>query len=120
MAGILDNPDAAYAKLKEMGKGLFGSSGGLGSVLGGLTGSGGSGSSGSASGNNGLSDQLGSTLGNLLQQGLGQRRSQNRTLSAPASPTPDAPPASAQNNPAAEVSQDSQPMNDVLKRLFNR
>ena len=28
MAGILDNPDAAYAKLKEMGKGLFGNSGG--------------------------------------------------------------------------------------------
>ena len=24
MQGILDNPDAAYAKLKEMGKGLFG------------------------------------------------------------------------------------------------
>ena len=90
MAGILDNPDAAYAKLKEMGKGLFGSSGGLGSVLGG---SGGSGSNGSGSGSNGLADQLGSTLGNLLQQGLGQRRSQNRTLSAPASPTPDAPPA---------------------------
>jgi len=63
MAGILDNPDAAYAKLKEMGKGLFGSSGGLGSVLGGLGGSGGSGSSGSASGSNGgLADQLGSTL----------------------------------------------------------
>jgi AsmA protein len=117
MAGILDNPDAAYAKLKEMGKGLFGSSGGLGSVLGG---SGGSGSNGSGSGSNGLADQLGSTLGNLLQQGLGQRRSQNRTLSAPASPTPDAPPAAAQNDPAPEVSQDSQPMNDVLKQLFNR
>src|SRR6266851_5179977 len=58
MAGILDNPDAAYAKLKEMGKGLFGSSGGLGSILGG---SGGSGSSGSGSGSNGLSDQIGST-----------------------------------------------------------
>ena len=28
MAGILDNPDAAYAKLKEMGKGLFGPGGG--------------------------------------------------------------------------------------------
>ena len=28
MAGILDNPDAAYAKLKEMGKGLFGPNGG--------------------------------------------------------------------------------------------
>ena len=120
MAGILDNPDAAYAKLKEMGKGLFGSNGGLGSILGGLGGSGPSGSSGSGSGSNGLSDQIGSTLGNLLQQGLGQRRSQNRTLSAPASPTPDAPPASAQNDPAPEVSQDSQPMNDVLKQLFNR
>ena len=31
MAGILDNPDAAYAKLKDMGKGLFGPGGaGLG------------------------------------------------------------------------------------------
>jgi AsmA protein len=118
MAGILDNPDAAYAKLKEMGKGLFGSSGGLGSVLGGSGGSGSSGSSGS--GSNGLADQLGSTLGNLLQQGLGQRRSQSRTLTAPASPPPDAPPAAAQIDPAPEVSQDSQPMNDVLKHLFNR
>jgi AsmA protein len=122
MAGILDNPDAAYAKLKEMGKGLFGSGGGLGGVLGGLggSGSGGTGSSGGGSGNNGLADQLGSTLGNLLQQGLGQRRSQNRTLAAPASPAPDAPPAQAPSDPAPEVSQDSQPMNDVLKQLFNR
>ncbi len=39
MQGILDNPDAAYAKLKEMGKGLFGpNGGGLGSALGGLLG----------------------------------------------------------------------------------
>ena len=38
MQGILDNPDAAYAKLKEMGKGLFGANGaGLGG-LGGLGG----------------------------------------------------------------------------------
>ena len=29
MAGMLDNPDAAYAKLKEMGKGLFGPNGAL-------------------------------------------------------------------------------------------
>ena len=35
MQGILDNPDAAYAKLKEMGKGLFGANGGgLGAALG--------------------------------------------------------------------------------------
>src|SRR5467141_5239344 len=82
MAGILDNPDAAYAKLKEMGKGLFGGSGGLGGVLGGLTGGasgnapGGSGSSGGG----GLTDRLGETLGNFLQQVKGQRRSQSRTL----------------------------------------
>ncbi|WP_204303101.1 hypothetical protein, partial [Klebsiella pneumoniae] len=28
MAGILDNPDAAFAKLREMGQGLFGALGG--------------------------------------------------------------------------------------------
>ena len=34
MAGMLDNPDAAYAKLREMGKGLFGPDGaGLGNIL---------------------------------------------------------------------------------------
>ncbi|HEV7879451.1 AsmA family protein [Bradyrhizobium sp.] len=61
VAGMLDNPDAAYAKLKEMGKGLFGPGGGIGS--------------GGA-----LSGTLGETLGNLLQQGLGSRST------APASP----------------------------------
>jgi AsmA protein len=49
VAGILDNPDAAYAKLRELGQGLFGQ-GGIGS----------SGKSG-----------LGETLGTLIQQGLG-------------------------------------------------
>jgi AsmA protein len=112
VAGMLDNPDAAYAKLKEMGKGLFGP-GGLGSGLGGLIGGGSDGSSGG-----GLSDQLGGklgeTLGNLLQQGLGQSRSQGRGTSPP--PAPSAPP---QNDPPTQQ-QDSQPMNDILKQLFNR
>src|SRR5262249_55055587 len=37
MAGMLDNPDAAYAKLREMGNGLFGPDGaGLGNFLGSL------------------------------------------------------------------------------------
>jgi AsmA protein len=124
MAGILDNPDAAYAKLKEMGKGLFGGSGGLGGVLGGLTGGGASGNApgGGGSSGGGLTDRLGETLGNFLQQGTGQRRSQSRTLVPPASPTPtpDAPPAQAQSDPAPEVPQDSQAMNEVLRRLFNR
>lgn len=118
MAGVLDNPDAAYAKLKEMGKGLFGP--------GGLGGLGGSGSSGG-----GLSDTLGGTLGetlgHLLQQGLGQGlhqgsgqgssqgRSQGRGLPAPTTQT-----APAQNDPPPQAQQDSQPMNDVLRQLFNR
>jgi AsmA protein len=112
MAGMLDNPDAAYAKLKEMGKGLFGPGGG---GLGGLIGNNPDGSNSS-----GLSDQLGGklgeTLGNLLQQGLGQSRGM------PQSPAPSpttAPSAPAQSDPPPQQ-QDSQPMNDVLKQLFNR
>ncbi len=83
MQGILDNPDAAYAKLKEMGKGLFGQNGaGLGAAIGSLLGgqpaaggqqggAGGQGAAGSQQPGSPLGGQLGETLGNLLQQGLG-------------------------------------------------
>jgi AsmA protein len=140
MAGILDNPDAAYAKLKEMGKGLFGSSGsdglgGLGGLLGNLgapgkSGSGAGGPSGGGSGSgNGPTDQLGgnlgATLGNLIQ-GLGQSRDQGRGIPAPStSPAPasisrpEAAVPPLPNDPP-QPSQDSQPMNDVLRQLFNR
>lgn len=80
MQGILDNPDAAYAKLKQMGKGLFGEKGaGLGAAIGSLLGGGQQGTGGqqgSADGQSGtqsggaLGGQLGETIGNLLQQGL--------------------------------------------------
>jgi AsmA protein len=120
IAGILDNPDAAYAKLKEMGKGLFGGSGGLGGALSGLGGgSSGNGSSGGSE-SNGLADKLGETLGNLLQQGLSQRRNPSRAIAPPPSPTPDAPAAPAQSDPAAQPPEDSQAMNEILKQLFNR
>ncbi|MGH6741869.1 MAG: AsmA family protein, partial [Bradyrhizobium sp.] len=108
IAGVLDNPDAAYAKLKEMGKGLFGSGGAL-NGLGGMLGGNGSGGT-----NDTLGGSLGQTLGTMIQQGLGQ----SRTIS-PASPAPDAPSAPADKDPPSP-SQDSQPMNDVLKQLFNR
>ncbi len=102
MAGILDHPEDAYAKLKQMGNGLFGANGALNG------------------GNNGSSDplggQLGETLGNLIQQGLG--RSRNPPSSDPASPA--APPAAAPNDPAPQPSDDGAPMKDVLKRLFSR
>jgi AsmA protein len=122
MAGILDNPDAAYAKLKEMGKGLFGSGGGL-SGLGGLGGLGNLGGNPSGSGGSGggqsdpLGGKLGETIGNLLQQGLGR----SRDISAPPTPAaPAAPQQPAQRDPPPPASQDSQPMNDVLRQLFNR
>jgi AsmA protein len=123
MAGVLDNPDAAYAKLKEMGKGLFAPGGGLSSALGRLGGSGGSGSG--DSGQSGQLGKLGETLGNLLQQGFGQGGHRGRSLAQPSSPTPDAPsapsaPAPAQSDPAEEPPQDSQAMNEVLRQLFNR
>jgi AsmA protein len=76
VAGMLDNPDAAYAKLKELGKGLFGQ-GGIGDSDG----------------------KLGETLGNLLQQGLGNRRA------TPVQPGP----------PDRES-----PMDSIMKQLFGR
>jgi AsmA protein len=152
MSGMLDNPDAAYAKLREMGKGLFGpDGGGLGNILGSLGNLGLGGTTapggGNAAGNpnpqtqqpgqnNLLGGPLGEALGNLIQQGLsngagngtgtgtgtatgGTGRSRSlpavpSTLLPQASPTPPA----LENPPAAQ--QDSQPMNDVMRQLFNR
>ncbi len=51
MAGILDNPDAAYARLRELGQGLFGTDP-----------------------NNKTGKTLGETLGGMIQQGLGGPR----------------------------------------------
>jgi AsmA protein len=146
MAGILDNPDAAYAKLKQMGKGLFGAGGALGN-LGGLGGNllggnnqDGNSQSGSAPAGNALgglfggngSDSnggggLGQSIGSMIQKGLGQIRQgngQTRTLSAPdtAAAPAESPPVPALPAPGdtAQGTQESQPMNDVLKQLFNR
>ncbi|MHC2820376.1 AsmA protein [Bradyrhizobium huanghuaihaiense] len=144
MAGMLDNPDAAYAKLREMGKGLFGPDGaGLGNILGslglgGATAPGGGNATGNANPqaqqpgqNNLLGGPLGEAIGNLIQQGLssgagsgtGTATGTGRSRSLPATPSTPAPQASpaspAQDDPPA-AQQDSQPMNDVLRQLFNR
>ncbi|UGX94037.1 AsmA family protein [Bradyrhizobium barranii subsp. barranii] len=140
MAGMLDNPDAAYAKLREMGKGLFGADGaGLGNILGslGLGGAaapGGGNAAGNANPqtqqpgqNNPLGGPLGEAIGNLIQQGLssgaGTSTGTGRSRGLPATPSTPAPQASpappTQDDPAV-VQQDSQPMNDVLRQLFNR
>jgi AsmA protein len=101
VSGILDHPEAAYEKLKQMGQGLFGGSSAPGD----------SGGNGSDDGNNAdaLGSRLGQTLHNLLQQGLGQSR--NPPTPPPQTPAPGDPPP---------PQQDSQPMNDVLRQLFNR
>jgi AsmA protein len=97
MAGILDNPDAAYAKLKELGNGLFAPGGP-------------NGASGDSSGS-GQPITLGETLGNLIQQGL------NGGRKTPTPASPNDPAAPVQNDPSRQ--QNSQPM-DVLKQLFGR
>ncbi|WP_291869576.1 AsmA family protein [Bradyrhizobium sp.] len=137
MAGILDNPDAAYARLKEMGQGLFGKDGGgLGGLLDGLgAGQAGSGTAGGGSAaGSGLNDvlggRLGETLGSLIQQGLGQsglglggqppgqqRPSQGRSLAAP---TPPVPAPAPQSETIPQEAPDNPAMNDVLRQLFNR
>ncbi len=126
IAGILDNPDAAYARLKDMGKGLFGPNGALGGLGGNLPNgnpANGNATGGSAAGSglDQLGGNLGQTLGNLIQQGLSQsqglRQGQSRAIPAPETPAPAAPPPPAQNDAAP---QESQPMNDVLRQLFNR
>jgi len=98
VAGILDNPDAAYAKLKEMGCGLF--------APGNNTGSG--------SGNPAGGNSLGDTLGNLIQQGLNAARGNN----APQPPSPNNPAAPNPNDPSRQ--QDNQPLNNIMKQLFGR
>ncbi|WP_373852304.1 AsmA family protein [Bradyrhizobium sp.] len=142
MQGILDNPQAAYAKLKEMGKGLFGANGqglsqglnGLSNLLNGVQGGGtgaqpgtGQAPAGAAAGqNNPLGGQLGDTIGNLLQQGLStlNQGSASRPSRSLAQPNPDAPVAATPPPapPPADTAEqhDNPAMNDVLRQLFNR
>ncbi|OAF11916.1 cell envelope biogenesis protein AsmA [Bradyrhizobium centrolobii] len=138
MAGMLDNPDAAYAKLREMGKGLFGPDGaGLGNILGSLGLGGAASNGGNAAGNANpqtqqpgqndlLGGPLGAAIGNLIQQGLsggagsGTGRSSRGLPATPATPAPQASPAPPAHDDPPAAQQDSQPMNDVLRQLFSR
>ena len=132
MQGVLENPDAAYAKLREMGKGLFGPNGAnlgnIGGLLGSLTGNppanNGNGANNN-NGDNGSSDPLGGniagTIGSLMKSFGGSRGipapEQQQPSNAPARAPAQAPPGQARtDNPP----QNSQPMNDVLRQLFNR
>ncbi len=70
-----------------------------------------------------LGGALGQAIGNLIQQGL-SGNAPNRSRGIPdapaATPAPQASPAPPAENDAPAAQQDSQPMNDVLRQLFNR
>lgn len=96
MAGIFDNPEAAFAKLKDMGKGLFGANSGVSEKLGGV----------------------GETLGKLIQQGLGR----DPPAVGGRSPAPGISPAPGGATPPLPDTEtlNSESMKSILKNLFNR
>jgi AsmA protein len=118
MAGVLDNPDATYAKLREMGKGLFGALGG--GTPGNGTAGGGTGTGAGGALSDQLGGRLGETLGALIQQGLGATRSP--AVQPPPGPqgTPQASPQDSPARSAAPPDDQSPMMNDILKQLFGR
>jgi AsmA protein len=140
MAGMLDNPQAAYARLKQMGQGLFGKDGsGLNTLITGIGGLIGNAAPGGQAGPTGetapaapnapadaaptasadpLGGQLGATIGNLIQQGMqqglnGRRRTiaPSQLLSSPSGPSLQDPQGTVQG-PARGSSQGT-PQNDL-------
>ncbi|WP_022720275.1 AsmA family protein [Rhodopseudomonas sp. B29] len=96
-AGILDDPAAAYARLRQVGKGLFG-------VLGGKSGA-------DSPGGDALGGALGDSLGRLIQQGL-SGGGLGVTRGAPPQGAPPAPDPAPRDNDAT--------MNSIMKQLFSR
>lgn len=110
MAGILDNPDAAFARLREMGQGLFGSD---------IFGRKEPGQPGPAD-----NDKLIDSIGSIIQS-LGNARAggQNPNGAAQSEPSRNAPaqgnapaPASSQTPPSPQSNQ----IDSVIKQLFGR
>jgi AsmA protein len=117
MAGILDNPDAAFAKLRELGQGLFGG-----------TGSGQPGQPGQPGQGNKLIEGIGSLI-----QGLGgSPGGQSKPGSAPPQAQPAQPGQAPQATQPGQAPQASQPgqqpppqntqtqIDSIIKQLFGR
>ncbi|MEO6380899.1 MAG: AsmA family protein [Nitrobacter sp.] len=92
VTGILDDPGAAYARLRELGQGLFGQSG------------------------FGTSDKsgpnLGETLGTRIQQGLGG--------GAGAKLTPGGSPPAGQPSQGQSPQGKTPPLDEIMKQMFGR
>lgn len=95
VAGILDDPGAAYAKLREWGKGLFGRSG-----------------SGSADQSG---PSIGETLDTLIRQGLGAG-----TDSAPDRPPATGKPSQGPSHQNVPSRDKPPPIDEIMKQLFGR
>ncbi|GAB1717935.1 MAG: AsmA [Nitrobacter sp.] len=92
VAGILDDPAAAYAKLRELGQGLFGQSG--------------------AGGPDKSGPKFGETLDSLIRQGLG-------AATGPGGPPANRPSQdSSSQNPSSHDKQP--PVDEIMKQLFGR
>ncbi|ABA06283.1 conserved hypothetical protein [Nitrobacter winogradskyi Nb-255] len=95
VAGILDDPGAAYAKLREWGQGLFGSSG---------------------TGNSGTSvPHIGETLDTLIRQGLGAGAYPAPAESPAAGKPPEGPPRREAPSPDKPP-----PIDEIMKQMFGR
>ncbi|MDQ8727126.1 AsmA family protein [Bradyrhizobium sp. LHD-71] len=105
MAGILDNPDAAFAKLRELGQGLFGS--GSSSVQPDQPGQ--TGQEG-----NKLIENLGTIIQGLTGSGNGQSKSGN-AAPQPGQAPPATPPGQGQPSPNTQSQIDS-----IIRQLFGR
>lgn len=106
MTGILDNPDAAFAKLREMGQGLFGSTlfGGKGN--------------GQQSGQPGDANKLIDGIGTIIQ-GLGSGSSNGQDK--PGNPAPAVPQQPAQQGQSQQPSPNTQSQIDtIIRQLFGR
>lgn len=95
VAGILDDPGAAYAKLREWGQGLFGRSG---------------------TGNSDTSvPHIGETLDTLIRQGLGAGTNPAPAESPAAGQPSEAPPRQEAPSPDKPP-----PIDEIMKQLFGR
>lgn len=108
MAGILDNPDAAFAKLREMGQGLFGALGGNGKP-------------GQPGGS--TTDRLIEGIGSMIQ-GLGSSSTNGQSKpqsTTPAQPAPTPQSTAPQQGQTQQPSQNTQNQIDtIIRQLFGR
>ena len=118
MAGILDNPDAAFGKLRELGQGLFGPN-----FLGG------SGAAGGQPGQPGQGNKVIESIGSIIQGFAGGSGSNQGTpgTTAPQAAQPGQAPQAARPGQAPQAAPNQRPSQDpqnqidnVIRQLFGR